>query len=185
MNRHHIDLTGAENALVERIDLRDHLPSGEDPHVIYLANREPILALLQSLNDRKAIPPQRLAYWNDPAYTSGPSKLSRKEVFESNGTYGPDIFAHPHFRRYLRYFLYGADLPAAAIREFEQQLASFGTFSGSDIIALTAKTREIVRRHRLTDDSVPDEFFKLALDNGLDRHAAKAVRRDAMQAKRR
>jgi len=184
MAKHHIELTDEEKTLLVRIDLRDSIPRGEDAHARYLANRDPLLALVKSLSERKAIPKQRLAYWNDPSYFTGKSKVSHKGMFERNGTRGADIYAHPHFLPFLRYFLFGADLPETAIREFEEQIGNLEWFGGSDIIDLTKKTRQIVRSHGLTHYAVPEEFFKLAIDNGLDHQQAGAVRREAMVAKR-
>jgi len=46
----------------------------------------------------------------DPAYFVCGHGLSHLQVFEKNGTRGDDVFRHPHFVKYLRYFLYGPDL---------------------------------------------------------------------------
>lgn len=183
MNRHHIALTDEETSLVSAIDLRTNLPFGVDGHAIYLANSRPILALLKSLNTRDAIPNHRLAYWTDPALRSGRSKGSHQDIFSRNGSDGAEAYTHPHFIPFLRYFLFGADLPQPAIDEFEKQVGNPSWFSGSDIIALTKKTREIVRKYALTGDSI--EFQKLALDNGLNASHANSVRSAAKTAARR
>lgn len=182
-NRHHIELTPEEQEIVARIDLRYPLPWGVDGHAIYLANQQPILDLLRSLSTRDAIPKQRIAYFKDPAYKSGRTKGSRKEGFERNGTTGAEIYTHPNFLPYLKYFLFGADLPQGAIDEFEAQIGDPRWFSGSDILALTKKTREIVRKYRLQNHD--DEFFRLAIDNGLSTYNAESVRKHAREAARR
>ena len=77
--------------------------------------------------ERQAIPDLRIRYFTDPTLNIGLSK-SRKEVFESNGTSGADILSHPHFLRHLKYFIYGPDLPVAAIHAFCEQ----GEFRGGE-----------------------------------------------------
>ncbi|MET3524416.1 hypothetical protein [Mesorhizobium abyssinicae] len=185
MSRHHIELTPDEKALVDRIDLREDLPHTVDGHQVYQANKEPILGLLKLLTARDGIPKHRVAYWIDPELNSGRIKGSHRDLFARNGSSGADAYTHPHFKPYLRYFLYGADLPEHVIEEFEEQIGNPEWFSGSDIIALTKKTREIVRRNRMRDSRYADEFHKLALDNGLSASNAEAVKKNAAEAIRR
>lgn len=185
MSKHHIELTADEERLVQTIDLREDLPHDVDGHEVYKANREPILALLKSLTKRSAIPQHRVAYWTDPVHKPGRTKGSHRDVFARNGSEGAEAYTHPHFIPFLRYFLYGADLPSAVIAEFEQQVGNPAWFSGSDIISLTKKTREIVRKHGLKNWSDADEFYKLALDNGLSASNAESVRKAATEARRR
>jgi len=185
MNKHHIELTDVEKKLVAQIDLRDDLPLGVDGHAVYLANREPILALLRSLTARGAILKHRIAYWTDPRHNPGRVKGSHRDVFARNGSEGAEAYTHPHFIPFLRYFLYGADLPLHVIEEFEKQVGNPDWFSGSDIIRLTKKTREIVRKYRMKDWRGGDEFYKLALDNGLSASNAESVRKAAAEAIRR
>ncbi|MBY3199622.1 hypothetical protein [Rhizobium laguerreae] len=185
MNRHHIVLTAAEQALVDKIDLRLDIASHEDGHAIYLANRELIPPLLKSLADRSAIPAQRVAYWTDPKFRTGRMKGAHRDIFARNGSKGIDAYTHPHFIPFLRYFLFGADLPAPVIAEFEQKIGDPRWFGGSDIIGLAKETRAIVRRYNLRHYSHSDEFHKLAIDNGLSHDNAESVRKAAVEAARR
>jgi len=185
MNRHHLKLTEEEMKLVARIDLRDDLPIGTDGHSVYLSNQEPILALLRSLIARQGIPKHRIEYWTDPRHNPGRTRGSHSDIFARNGSEGDEAYTHPHFKRFLRYFLYGADLPQAAIEEFEAQVGNPEWFGGSDIIALTKKTREIVRKYRLKGGRYSDQFHMLALDNGLSSDNANSVRRAAVESGRR
>jgi hypothetical protein len=185
VNRHHIELTAEEQALVEKIDLRLDIPHHEDDHAIYLSNQEPIMALLKLLTDRSAIPAHRLAYWTDPKYQSGRMKGSHRDIFARNGSRGRDAYTHPHFIPFLRYFLFGVDLPAAVIKEFEDKIGDPRWFGGSDILGLTKETRAIVRRHNLKNYRYSDEFHKLAIDNGLNHYNAESVRKAAVEAARR
>lgn len=69
--------------------------------------------LANSLLDRKAIPAVRLSYFIEPEYNLSNTKKSRQEVFEGNNTEGDAILSHPHFLEYLKYFIYGANLPGS------------------------------------------------------------------------
>ena len=70
MEKYHIELTDEEMALVEAIDLRVAHLSHDEAHATWEANKRPILALLKSLSERRAIPEERLNYWNDPDYNA-------------------------------------------------------------------------------------------------------------------
>ena len=185
MNRHHIELTAEEEALAKQIDFRETLPRHEDGRAVYLANRAPIMALIKLLVARQAIPERRLALWTDPELKPGRTKGSYSQMFARNGSEGEEAYTHPHFIPFLRYFLYGADMPEAAMAEFEDQVGNPECFSGSDIIGLTKKTRELVRKYNLRDHRYPGEFQKLALDNGLSNYNVLSVRSAAVEAARR
>ena len=181
--KHHIELTAEERVILEKIDLRIELPNSVDGHQVYLANREPIMALLKSLSSRSAIPTCRLSYWNDPKFQPGRMKGSLKQLFARNRAQGEDAYTHPHFLPVLRYFLFGANLPTAAIEAFEDEIGEPQGFGGSDILNLTKRTRAIVRTFNLRHHD--EEFFKLAIDNGLDHYNAESVRKAASEAARR
>jgi len=140
-----IELTEEEAALVEAIDLRVSHPDHDEGHAAYQANKRPILALLESLNARGAIPQERLNYWNDAAYSTGRLSASNKGVFERNGCTGDDIYTHPHFIPYLRYFLFGADLPDAAITAFESKVDNPDWITSSDIVPIGKYVRDLAR----------------------------------------
>src|SRR5260370_25677021 len=78
--------------------------------------------LMASLIKRNAIPNHRVQYFTNPDYHFGSTKGAYKDVFERNGTKGREIFEHPHFLKFLRYFLFGASLPEDAIREFAERV---------------------------------------------------------------
>lgn len=182
-NHHHLELTPGEAALVEKIDLRDRIPPGEDARAIHLANQEPILALMRSLIDRNGIPEQRKRYWGDPDYNTSRGKGSHKQMFEANGVYAPEVYTNPHFLRFLRYFLHGADLPQPVITAFEQQVGNPEWFTSGDYPALRTLVRSLMRQHRLDNGYAPEEFYKLTLDVGLDSYAAADIRRCAMSVR--
>ncbi|QIG92150.1 hypothetical protein [Bradyrhizobium sp. 6(2017)] len=168
MEKFHIALTDDEAALLSQIDLRDQLPPGTDGHAVYQSNRKPIIALLTSLTERNAIPEHRIRYFTDPDYKQGRIKGSRKELFERNGNDGAEIYEHPNFKQYLRYFLFGPELPDRAIVEFEEEIGDPKWVSGSDAIALAKKAVKIARAYQIQKHEAADNFFKLALDMGIN-----------------
>lgn len=165
-----IELTEEESALLSGIELDQ---SGLD-HEQYKLQGPLVLSLLNSLAERNAIPEVRLRYWSDPEYQIGRLKASHKGLFERNGRQGDEIYTHPHFLKYLRYFLFGAQLPASAIAEFEEAVGNPEWVSSGDITDITKGTRRIVREHGLQAED--EEFYRLALDVGLNQWFAKAVR---------
>lgn len=112
---------------------------------------------------------------------AGGAALLGKSVISVSAQF--EAYTHPHFLPVLRFFLFGADLPPASIEAFEAQVGNPKWFSGSDILGLTKKTRAIVRDFNLRHHD--DEFFKLAIDNGLNHSNAESVRKAAVEASRR
>jgi hypothetical protein len=55
VKKYHIDLSESEAELLQRIDLRVSHHDHADGHAAYNANKKPILALLGSLSERKAV----------------------------------------------------------------------------------------------------------------------------------
>ena len=181
MDKHYIQLTDREAELLENIDLRVKHKSHDEAHAAYKANREPILALLRSLSERDAVPQERLRYWLDPAYNTSRLKASHKGVFERNGRRGKEIYTHPHFVPYLRYFLFGADLPDVVIAQFETAVGNPAWVSSGDIVPMGKHAKDLVREYRLDRRVAAEEFFKLCLDLGLGVYTAASVRCAVMQ----
>lgn len=183
MEKYHIAFTEEEADLLSKIDLRSHHQNHDEGRAAYLANQEPILALLKSLSARRAVPDVRLNYWNDRDYRSGRIKGSRKGLFERNGCTGADIYTHPHFLEHLRYFLFGAELPDALIEEFERKVGNPDWVSSSDIVPISKAARDLTRRYRLDIAAAPEEFFKLCLDMGLSLSTAQSVMQSVKQVR--
>jgi hypothetical protein len=113
-----VALTDDERALIARIDFDpDQMRLHGRFYDVIEESRAAAKEVTLSLIEREAIPKIRRAYFTDPALNVG-LKRSRIEVFEGNGTRGEDIFEHPHFLLYLRYFVFGPDLPKATIEGF-------------------------------------------------------------------
>lgn len=133
-----------------------------------------MLRLLKSLVDRDAIPEVRVRYWSDPDFQTGRVKTSYKGLFERNGRQGEEIYTHPHFLKYLRYFLFGAQLPERVIAEFEEVVGNPEWLTSGDVTEITKGTRRLVRECGLLGED--EEFYRLALDMGLGQLFAKTVR---------
>lgn len=182
--KYHIALVPDEQALLSQINFGLEAGKLADAHEVYLANQVPILGLLKSLTSRDAIPAPRVRYWTDPEYFLGRSKTSHRGIFEKNGNRGDEIYIHPHFLKFLRYFLFGADLPAGVIASFEEKVGNPEWVTSSDIVPISHHARSLMRQYQLPYEA-PEEFFKLALDMGLSLYTASAIQGSAKQARRR
>ena len=174
--KYHIVLTAEEQALVDAIDLTEFHSSHDERHRAYKNNLQPILDLLGLLSARKAVPKQRMAYWNDPQYNTGRGNKSHKGVFEKNGCLGQEIYTAPHFIPYLRYFLFGADLPDRVIADFERKVGNPHRVTSGDFVPIADYAAMLARN--LPKDKPrdsPEEFFKLSLDMGLGLTVANTV----------
>jgi hypothetical protein len=69
------------------------------------------------------------------------------------------------------------------IEAFRQKIADMGPVTSSDIVPLGAFARQLIRTHRLRGDDPAEEFFKLALDCGLELYDARSIR-DSVKAAR-
>lgn len=96
-----IELTEQETDLLKQIRFR------YTSHDELRASLMPMAALTDSLLERGAIPKVRLLYFTDPERNPGGRGKSRQKIFERNGTSEAEISAHPHFLKYLEYFIYG------------------------------------------------------------------------------
>lgn len=167
-------LTPAEQDLLDRIE------SGStelDTPRQHARRGAAAVALMHSLCAREAIPPVRLRWLEDPLLSLGARK-SVRQVFESNGCFGDCIYAHPHFLPFLRYFVYGPDLPPEAIDRFCAHISGFTSFCADDLPDLHRITRKDIRRSGLDPHMVAAEYWKLALECRMDDFCARSVRDD-------
>jgi hypothetical protein len=177
-----VELTESEKALAARIDFEPSRSTHDA--VAARANGEAARALTKSLMERKAIPEVRLRWFTDPAYNISGHGASRQQIFAKNGTRGEDILRHPHFLKHLRYFIYGPDLPAAVMESFEKEVAACGGVTSGDIVSLGNHAKQQARAHCLDGGRAAEEFYKLALDCGLNESTARSIR-DAVKTVRR
>lgn len=172
-----VQLTNTEKEMLRRIQFDlDQISDREQAKSNWEGARNLTLSLLK----RVAIPEIRLRYFTKPEFCTARGKKSHKEIFEANGTRGNEIFEHPHFLKFLRYFIYGPDLPAATIKGFCDFMRKEVSISGSTD-KLRNLTRKEMRCHGLDRNYAPEEFFKLAIEAGFDLHSANSIRRAAME----
>ena len=94
------------------------------------------------------------------------------------------MLRNPAFLKHVHYFLYGPDLPEDVIHVFQQEVMRCGQpFTGSDALEVADFARELTRSHGLDTRKALDEFFKLALDCGLDAENARSVRDSVMKVR--
>jgi hypothetical protein len=173
-----IVLTDEEQALWELIPFTTSWPAGRP--LITQESQEAAQDLTLSLLGRKAIPQARIRYFTDPELNVG-SGRSRYEVFEKNGTRGDEIFSHPAFFKYLRYFVLGPDLPTDTITRFREAVAECGPVTSGDAEGLEGKARSEVRGSGLERKAAAEEFFKLALELDLEAWMARGIRDAVMR----
>jgi len=145
----------------------DQIPSTPDGTTEWSQVADSMQSLCKSLLSRKAIPEIRLCVFADPNFAETRGK-SPKQVFESNGTWGDNIYRHPHFIKHLRYFINGPDLPAAVISGFCKILNDDIGTSGMILNDLRRYVRSCIRKYGLDHKPAAREFYKLAVELGLN-----------------
>lgn len=141
-------------------------------HNSYVENQTALKSsrlLTKLLLERIAIPENRLKYFTDRAYQFGRVKRSRKEIFESNGTKGESIFEHPHFLKYLTFFIEGANV-SQDIYEFAKTIKETNQFQDEAISEIFEyiKQRNYVPKELKAQNKFADEIFKLVVDLGFE-----------------
>jgi hypothetical protein len=138
--------------------------------------------LTRLLIERRVIPEIRTRYFTEPEFNIG-SKKSRQQVFESNGTVRRAIFSHPHFLPYLRYFIFGPNLPTSVVVKYHDLAMASSYISGSDMPELLDVAKGAVRRFKLDPKAAAEEFFKLTLECGGDSGSARIIRDSVIRLK--
>lgn len=176
-----IRLTAAERELWDKIYFSPR--TGGIDHDKLRASIEPAYQLTLSLIDREAVPKVRLRYFADPELNVGGHGKSRMQIFERNGTRGDDIFRHPHFHRYLRYWVMGPDLPPKTLAAFTALVDRCGIITSGDCNVFCNLARQQARADSLFGKSAAEEFFKLALELDLGESMSRIVRGSVMRMK--
>lgn len=146
-----IELTADEAVLEKQVHW-------DDPDSM---NLEAMGQLAESLIGRKAIRPVRHDYFIKPEmFIGGHGKKSHADVFAEKGITGKALFRNPSFAKYLRYFIFGPDLPDDTIQGFQQIIDDDEGTSGELLNQITAFVRSEVRQKSLNGRH--EEFFKLA-----------------------
>ncbi len=155
-----------------------------DPHEIYADRMEKLEAassLTKSLIRRCAIPKSRQAYLTRPKYNIG-TRMSKLEVFARNGTTGDAIFRHPNFLKYLRYLIFGPDLPKEVIEGFCELIDSCWGVTSGDVDKLWQYAKKATREFGLEKRRAAEEFYKLAIECGQEGWA-RSIRDSVMRTR--
>lgn len=169
-----VELTDDETKLYELL-----LPDSPDTSTEWTPIADAMEALFKSLIERNAIPKMRLHIFDDPKYAETRNK-SPKQIFEANGTSGYRIYRHQHFIEYLHYFINGPDLPADVINGFCKILNDDAGTSGMILDQLRRFVRSCIREHGLDRRSAASNFYKLAIELGMNRNLSRSIRTAAM-----
>ncbi len=175
-----IELTAKESEIVSRINFN---PTGREGPDLMDRNGDAVCSLVEALSARQAIPQHRQRFFTDPDFNPGGRGKSARQIFESNGCRGEDILRHNHFLKFLRYMIYGADLPASVVNGLRQAVEDCGQVTSSDIGPLVSAARRLARAHFGRPAEASEDFYMLALDLGLDpatalqfRNSVRAIR---------
>ncbi len=132
-----------------------------------------------SLLNRSGIPENRLKYFTDSDYQIGRATKSRKEVFESNGTSGTNIFKHGNFLKHLDFFIDGASVNQKLYDFAEEALKNnpYQDDARDEVISY------IYRNHLKPSDKnlkkkFGEEVFKMAIDLGFESHYCHDLRKE-------
>jgi hypothetical protein len=176
-----IDLTEAEQELASKIVF--DLDNARLEYEQAIENGELTATLMESLMDRKAIPENRPRYFVEPNYNPNNSKASRSDLFLRNAKTFERMYRHPHFVRYLRYFVYGADLPLAIKEAFSAKAEDHFVDTQQLVKLARDQARELRSTHLPKDYRLPDAFYQLALDCGRHEWDARSIREAVMKVK--
>ncbi len=173
MDKPDIALNNAEQRLFERIKLDT---DAIKDHIEFHTNADLVCELVRLLAARNGIPAHRKKWFTDPDYNPGGRRKSRQQVFEQNGVRGEAILRNAHFLEHLRYMLCGPRLPQRVAAEFRKRVRACGHVTSGDVRPLSQCARDLTRAHQLVPYEAAEEFYKLALDCGLDRMYAPFIR---------
>jgi hypothetical protein len=126
------------------------------------ANLDKIGRLAESLLKRKAIPRIRVDMLVKPELNPGGRGKSVKDIFARNGNSAREMFRHGHFVPWLRYFIYGPDLPKTSIEGFRKVIDDDSGLTIHFMERLQKYVRNEIRQRRLDRRDAAEQFYRLA-----------------------
>lgn len=174
-----IELTDIETALYVQVSEAERLLLVDHDHNRARKAGEASSQLFRLLLGRNAIPESRRRYFADRTYNSSDTRASRRDRFLRNARSEDAMYEHPHFWKYLIYFINGADLPQEVVEEFAQ----ISKDEMRDYNALSSFARRTSRQVPGDHGTKAEEFFKLAIDCGCPLNEANGIRRAVMQVR--
>ncbi len=174
-----IALTSEEQQLAQQIVFDRQVYNRLEQESV-IANGEWAANLMEKLMARKVIPENRLRYFVDPEYNISNPKASKADLFLRNAGTKATMYRHGEFAvSYLRYFIFGADLPL----KIKEAFFALSQQSFRDWDALIKLARKQAREASLEPYERPDAFYQLALDCGLPQGEARSIRDAVMKLK--
>lgn len=174
---------GAIELTAEEQRLYDLIPTRLEADGTWERTADAMEALFKSLVKRAAIPEVRLKVFNDPDFAEVGRK-SPRDVFHSNGRADAEIIRHPHFVEYLRYFIFGPQLPVAVIEDTTEFFNDFIGTSGMLSRESRKKIKEQVRSFNLDRLDAAQEFFRLGVEIGLSPYEARGLKEAAQSVRK-
>lgn len=174
-----IELTDGETALYAEVSEAEHRSLVDHDFNRARQAGQAAKELFRSLQHRDAIPEKRLRYFADREYSASDTRTSRRERFLRNAHTEDAMYEHPHFWKYILYFINGADLPSAMVERFVELAKD----SMREYNTLSSFARQASRQLPGDRGTKADEFFKLVIDCDCPLNEAIGVRRAVMQAR--
>ncbi len=172
-----IDLTPEEQARLANIELEAlNVDNGQATW----DNCERAAQLTEILLQRNAIPTIRKDVFAKDEYATGRGP-SVSEQYRRNGNSYAQTLRHPQFLAWLRYFIYGPNLPADMIRRFQEKVKELGPLTSGDSEMLRHFIRQLTRQFGLKKSDA-NEVFKLVLEFNDDIYLAKSLRGETLKA---
>jgi hypothetical protein len=176
-----IQLTKGEQDLTTQIVFDPPTDFGPDRTA---ENSELAARLFKSLLTRNGIPEARRRYFTDPRYHAEDTRSSRYQLFRRNVDSEDELTRHPHFLKYLHYFVYGTGLPEEIQQAFQARCQDHFVKAHELSSFARGLIREMRRRMDPLDHyKIPDQFYRLALDCDCDVTDAQSIRRAVMQVR--
>lgn len=135
--------------------------------------------LFRKLSAKNVIPVVRLRYFADPDYKVGNTRGSRRDVFLRNAGSEESMYTHPHFWRYLLYFIYGPKIP----KETQERFLAARKDSFREWDSLRKLARKEARSLDMERTEKAEAFFQLALDCDCELAEALHVRDAVLKAR--
>jgi len=150
-----------------------------DEYELRIKTLESAQKLTLSLLNRSGIPENRIKYFTDTDYQVGRTTKSRKEVFESNGTTGIDIYKHAHFLKYLDFFIDGASVDHK-LYEFASDAIKNNSYQDAarDEIITYIYSHHLKPSDKSQKKEFGEEIFKMAIDLGFAQHYCHDLRKE-------
>jgi len=165
-----VDLTSDEKILFDQIDFTGRDYCAEQAH-----------KLAKSLIERNVIPKIRLEYFTEPQYNIQGRGKSRLQNWKRENL--DEILKHPHFIKYLQYFINGPKISPEHIYEFEELVKKSDPITSGDTIDFCSLAKKQAKSSGKKAKDEAEEYYKLCLEIGIDEETARVIRSAVMNMK--